>query len=519
MIHLKDIRGITNVSNLVGMKFRLDSYLEGASTTTYTITTATGSISTCTIGINRSGNNITLLDTIPNNTIFYVGTDSEHPLGFNLDTETGNMYGQIPYLPAYSLDYKFTIRMTRNDPVKNESRKYDRVFNLRVQGSQTSDMEWVTTATVGTIQTGHVSELSVIAKHTTTEDAQITYTLTDGTLPPGLEFKPDGSIAGKIEYGKVTTIDGVVHDLDFMLDGGTTDIDTSYTFTVQAVDIFGSASIDKTFKLYIGDNPVKPFSSIYVRPFMYRDKRVSYRRFINDNSVFDPAVLYRPKDPAFGIQPEIKMVIEYGIERLNLAEYVIGMQNYFYNKRFFFGEVKTLQAEDEDGNYVYDLVYVDIVDSNMVANKSPDTISFYINQDLASYSIATVENWQKSLESVTIHGETIQVDEYLQPRFMRTIQADTGAPLGFIKAVPLCYTLPGKGTTTVKKIKLSGFDFKVLDFEVDRLVIDKTFDYGGDKYLKFPINDVDGIRPLDVIAGPDGIILRDENGQDILSEY
>jgi hypothetical protein len=78
--------------------------------------------------------------------------------------------------------------------------------------------------------------------------------------------------------------------------------------------------------------------------------------------------------------------------------------------------------------------------------------------------------------------------------------------------------LPGEGATVVRKIKLSGFDFRVLDFEVDRLVIDNTLDYSGDKYLKFPVTNIDSQRPLDVIAGPDGIILESEDGQDLFTD-
>jgi hypothetical protein len=162
---------------------------------------------------------------------------------------------------------------------------------------------------------------------------------------------------------------------------------------------------------------------------------------------------------------------------------------------------------------------VDIIDSQInLLGKSPDSISFLINQGLVNLYSNSVENWQTSLESIQIYGETIKVDEYLRPRFMKTIQASTGAPLGFIKAMPVCYTKPGEGYKVVRKIELSGFDFKLIDFEVDRLIIDQTMDFDGDKYLKFPIKNVDSVRPLNVLAGPDGIIITDETGEEILVE-
>ena len=182
-------------------------------------------------------------------------------------------------------------------------------------------------------------------------------------MPAGLEFKSDGSIIGKIPYGGLTDIDLTLDT--FSIDGGSTTLDRTYTFTAEATNAYRLATIDQEFKIYIGDNSRTPFSSIYVRPFMHRSKRRTYREFIYNTDIFDYKTLYRPSDPAFGLQTEIKMTLEHGIERLNLAEYIIGLQYYFYNKRFYFGDVKYLPAEDEKGNHVYDIVYLDIIDSNL----------------------------------------------------------------------------------------------------------------------------------------------------------
>lgn len=521
---------VKNCSSLpqAGQQFRFDTYMTGVTNTTYAITTVTGNTSLCTLGftqLNTTTN--TLIDDIPDDAIFYIGSPSVHPKGFKLDPVTGNLYGQIPFIPSYSIDYKFTVRMVRTNSNRDVI-KYDRVFSLTLQGNVNTDLQWLTTSTVGVIKTGYQSELFVQAEHSTNPDIRMVYSIVDGELPPGLKFKSDGTIVGKLPYkNSITTVDAFSDppttdefnegSLDFVIDGGISTIDRDYTFTVQATDIYSSSAINKRFNIVIGDNSLTPFSTLYVKPFMYKDKRKSYRYFVNDTSIFDPRVMYRPADPAFGIQSELKLIIEHGLETLNLAEYILGFQKYFYNKRFFFGDVKTLPAEDERGNHVYDVVYIDIIDSQMIANRSPDTMQFYINQNIASYQIASLDNWQAALESIPILGRTIMVDEYLRPRFMRTIQQTTGAPLGFIKAVPLCYTKPGQGPTVVKKVQLSGFDFKLLDFEVDRLIITNTIDFAVDKYLKFPITDVDNTRVIDVIAGPDGIILQTEDGQDLFT--
>lgn len=521
-LHVKNLTSLPQV----GHQFRLDSYINAAYTTTYTVTSVTGTTATCVIGFKHNirddgtGNtiyNTDLLDTIPDNAVLFFGTPVTKPLGFKLNKETGDLYGQIPYIPAYSLDYKFTVRMTKTDKVTGDTNKSDRVFQLRLQGSVNTDLEWITTSTVGVIRQGYQSELGIVAQHENHPELGITYKMVSGELPTGLEFKSDGSIVGKIPYGGTTEID---YNLgDFSIDNGITTVDRTYTFTAEATNAYRLATIDKQFKIYIGENDPTPFSSVYVRPFMNRDKRRNYRDFINDTNIFDLKTLYRPTDPAFGLQTDIRMTIEYGLERLNLAEYITGLQYYFYNKRFFFGDVKWLPAEDESGNYVYDVVYVDVIDSNLSnTGKSPDSLSFLINSELVDIYTDSVVNWKNALESIPIYGRTIKVDEYLRPRFMRTVQSSTGAPLGFIKAMPVCYVKPGYGKTTVRKIQLSGFDFKLIDFEVDRLIIDQTFDYSGDKYLKFPIKNKQDVRPLNVLAGPDGVIITDENGNALLVE-
>jgi hypothetical protein len=50
----------------------------------------------------------------------------------------------------------------------------------------------------------------------------------------------------------------------------------------------------------------------------------------------------------------------------------------------------------------------------------------------------------------------------------------------------LCYVKPGYANDIILNIKNSGFDFKILDFEVDRYLIDAIDGVLEDKYLAFP---------------------------------
>lgn len=535
IVYLKNITALPKV----GYYMRLDTYIEAdlgqdPDNTLYEIVTVedTGD-NTCrfTVRYNpRLVDGEVFYDTvlksyIPNDQQLYIGSKSEHPLNFELDKETGNLYGKIPYIPAYSIDYKFTVRTIKTDTrnvVEQKIVKRDRIFNLRLKGDVDSTIKWVTDSLVGRIKTGYQSELFVKAEHTD-NNISIQYDLIGGSLPDGFSLKRDGTLVGKLSYDtKLTYVD---FGTDFQIDGGDTTIDRQFDFVVRANDIYRLGAIDKSFHIIIDDDSKIPFSSIYIRPFLSKSQRKAYRTFIENEDIFSQNILYRSSDPAFGLQDQIRMTLEFGIQRRFLAEYIYSLQNYFYTRKFYFGKVKYATAKDEHGNSVYDIVYVDIIDHlENVNSKSPDNVSFYINSNLETVFVNSVDNWQASLEGIVVDEKAIQVDEYLRPRYMRTIQSD-GQPLGFIKAVPLCYVQPGAGATVVRKIELSDFDFKLFDFEVDRLIIDRTLDYPGDKYLKFPIDKItynpeEGLLSAEDgnLASSDGEVFIGENGSPLLFE-
>jgi hypothetical protein len=68
---------------------------------------------------------------------------------------------------------------------------------------------------------------------------------------------------------------------------------------------------------------------------------------------------------------------------------------------------------------------------------------------------------------------------------MSSIQP-TGTALGFTKAVPVAYVKPGYGISILESIKDTGFDFKNMAFDIDRLIIDSVEGQVGDKYIAFP---------------------------------
>jgi hypothetical protein len=260
------------------------------------------------------------------------------------------------------------------------------------------------------------------------------------------------------------------------LDGGSTSIDQNWYFTVRASDAYRLSAIEQEFYITVVTDTLTEYTRMYVKPFMPREKRAAYRDFVTDTTIFDPTLIYRPNDPEFGVQQQIKMLLETGIEKVDLNLYAEAMGQYFYRKRFYFGEVKSILAQDQSGNDVYEIIYVDIIDDQMYGS---------------DYVGVSVANMQSQLEEIEINGDTILVDERLRPKYMSTLDPNTGIPLGFIKAVPICYTIPGGSLKILSRINNAinvrkSFNFNQFNFDTDRIVVETVKDTDQTGWLFYP---------------------------------
>ena len=219
-------------------------------------------------------------------------------------------------------------------------------------------------------------------------------------------------------------------------------------------------------------------TNIYVQPFLKIEQRQAWTALITNQEIFTPSSLYQPENPAFGVQTDIKLYIEYGIQQLNLADYVPALQTNFYRRRFIFGKTKVAKAYDVDGTYIYDAVYVDVIDELAGAYEQ-------VTLNSKVYYPASIGNMRNALESITLEdGSIILVDNTQMPRFMATTPIIK--PTDYITVVVLCYALPGEGGAILSKIRRSKFSFIPFDFDVDRLVIENSLDNSTAKYLMFP---------------------------------
>ena len=182
----------------------------------------------------------------------------------------------------------------------------------------------------------------------------------------------------------------------------------------------------------------------------------------------------------------------------------------FHRKDFKFGDVKIATANDAEDNLIYEIVYVELFDDAEKTNGSVTSqvditdanvnLTIDTDQFKASTNIITIDqlvrrflypnsvsNMQQRLRELIPAGDStiININEKFIPLWMSSTQT-TGTALGYTKAVPIAYAKPGFGATILENIQNSGFDFKNINFEVDRLTIDSVEGEAGDKYIVFP---------------------------------
>jgi hypothetical protein len=459
----------------------------------------------------------------------------------------------------------------------------------------------VTPADLGLLAANRLSTLSVNA-NTTLPNAVVKYYITSGSLPNGLEFKDTGEITGKVPvFGTDIALGLTFFDNgETTFDGATTTLDREYTFTVLAKDRFGYSATSRTFTIKIDDDDSLTYSNIYMKPFLKTLEKQSFLSIINASALIDPSFVYRPSDPNFGVQRDLKSLVYAGIQTQNISAFVSAAAKNHKRKRYNIGELKTAVAKAPGTNdIIYEVVYLELKDPakpvsgktqssfrilNGSARITTDSIKYESKDDLftgrdGSISIPislpdgtiinldffgstltvltrsdTVEElynsngfieitlrsaeviklsativsgvssdgspwrWRPKTNTITADSDAIQIDQnsdtkkYISnidnmreniktmklddstraassrdflPLWMRTPQNSSLSDLGYVLAIPLAYTLPGYSNTVKANIENNGYDFKTINYDIDRYIIDTTSGNSNEQYIIF----------------------------------
>ena len=448
-------------------------------------------------------------------------------------------------------------------------------------GDIESKITWITDAYLGTINANFLSTVAVRA--TTTAPSKLLYRVVSGKLPNGLTLSFDGEIIGKVsQFADGDALGLTIFDSSTTTwDGsapGETSFDRSFTFVVEARDRFNFSASTRSFTIDIFDPNDLLYSNLFFKPLLPLAQRTSYTQLTGNPDIFPPALIYRPNDPNFGIQREIKMLAYAGIETKAIDEYVAATTKNHKRLRFRLGDLKTAVAIDSTTKEViYEVVYVDIIDkyapvsgkireSYVVRNKDKITADsntyaqpndqlpsssglpeMYINGNRvtleqlyhtagASNNIITVGDLdvrdadgnvvnvaaytdndpyaivsRNDASTITADNNAVRVgnttdatrhvtsvanmrariaevgntERNFLPLWMRTSQGSVIQEIGYVLALPICYVKPGKSAQIKINIDRSAFDFKTLNLEVDRYVIDSTTDTTGERFIIF----------------------------------
>jgi ribosomal protein L23 len=485
------------------------------------------------------------------------------PAGMKFDPQTSEVFGYVRYQSEALKIYKFRITAYRYGDTLTDIASSSQTFTINIISEINSVLTWNTKSDLGYINAGYKSTLAVNASSTIL-NSQVTYNITSGKLPPGLDMSITGEISGivnqyttslsfdcddvtfdynrtsfrqradqglisfdfnptiettfddltttisdttfnkhkkidigilsfdyDLETGTETTFsadgymlfrDTLINALDTetTLDNDTTTIDYTFTFNVLATDQYIYSAIENVFTVEVNTLNTLTYSNVYVKPFLTLSQREMWSSFINNPGIFTLENLYRPADSNFGVQTNLEMLIYAGLETSNASVIARAIEHNFKKKQFRFnGIYKAIAMPIGTSTVEYEVVYITMIDPLEINNNH---VSSTITTNNAEVFPSSVSLWRERISTIS------STKGNFLPLWMRSIQPGTRAELGYVLAIPLCFCKVGKADDIILNIKYSNFDFKSINYTIDRIILDSVTGYNDDKYIIFNNN-------------------------------
>lgn len=382
------------------------------------------------------------------------------PDNFTYNTNTSVLYADIPYRGYFSQDVEITINAEKLVRTYQyiETTATTATFKLSILGDNAEYISFNNEQNLGTLYAGETSELALSISRNDNIDS--TYRLISGSLPEGLSLATDGSITGKVSYNSTLT---------------------NYIFTVRAEDANRQTYVEKSFNITIDRSDPTVYTNIYFRPFLSEVNREIYKDFVSNINIFDPSSIYRPLDSNFGVQKDIKCMLYNGIEQTTLNNYSQVLDKYFYSKKVWFGDIKIAQGKNFQGNVIYELIYVEVIDE--LAPSQGQSIGLSVEFNTGTVYPNSLQNMRYGLENINIASRKIKTTEKFLPLYQKTVLNSYQSSQQILWAVPIAYVKPGHAQKIIELIKQYNFKYSSLFFDIDRVVIENVQDFNEDKYL------------------------------------
>jgi len=361
------------------------------------------------------------------------------PPGLTIDSNSGEIHGYLPRQGEVTKDYSFTVRATRTMDT-GQLVYSDQLFTMTVLGDIDIGVTFTTPANVGTLTADIPSTLAIEA--TADEPNRVlSFSVTGGSLPTGITLSPLGNLVGTIDPS------------DF------TDSTRSFTFTVTVSDQYQESAATKEFTLTINI----PYTTIEYGNLMghatsFIDQNIFYN-IAQDPNINSPEEIYRPEDSNFGMKLVPEMLMMAGVEAQTLTTFQNQMELNHAPINLYFGQLKTAVAK-QNGTVLYEVIYIDMKDP-------------FVNNDGVETGATTIR--PNAVENMRDRIKSLGHDEWtFLPLWMKTQQAGSKGPLGYVKAVPILYCKPGASAKLMKRIKDLNLKFKNIEFIIDRYTVTKS---------------------------------------------
>jgi hypothetical protein len=425
------------------------------------------------------------------------------PTGLQIDINSGEIYGTLPRQTAVETDYSFTVRANR--VISTGVNVFqDKTFTMKVIGEIDIGIAFTTPTAVGTLKAGVPSLLAIQAVNDS-PNRVLTYSVTQGTLPPGITLSTAGNLIGTVDPSDFRDVE---------------DSTTAYTFsfTVTVSDQYQISATSKQFTITVDiPDTQTEYGNMTGHATSLIDQNIFYN-IAQDPNINSPEFIYRAEDPGFGMRQKPDMLMMAGLEAQTLTEFQRQMEQNHAPKTLYFGDLKTAIAK-EGTTVKYEVVYIEIKD-NMVnsagqsvsssirlrdavvkpmlgprassTNATADYVDYEVTTDggLSFSTSGSKVRYANQLSADLDYMETLYPNavanmrsrmkslghkewDYL-PLWMKTTQVGGLAPLGYVMAVPICYCKPGTAALVKKRIEDKQLKFKNIKFTIDRYLVSNS---------------------------------------------
>ena len=258
----------------------------------------------------------------------------------------------------------------------------------------------------------------------------------------------------------------------------------SLQVTMQQTGYRRLISAYKQFTIRVVRVNNRPYQNLLITAMPPQNDRVLLDQLLTNSEIFVPDYIYRADDPNFGVSTQVKYQHAFGLSPDTLDTYVESLELNHYWKNLVLGQIETARALDEQGNVVYEVVYSRVVDN--LVNAQGESVSKIVT---TPYAINNPEPPPELINSVypnsliNMRDQVIDVVGQISqklPLWMMSRQADGTIP-GFTPAWVICYAKPGRGAQIAYYIsQYFGTQLNVIDFEVDRYILDATLSLNWD---------------------------------------